>query len=124
MSHITDTGRVRPITGRTSPTDMLHVDQEILQRVTGLIQLGVGVLNSLIGLRYLLKLMGANPANPVAELVYTVTEPFLSVFNGLIRTLMIDGMVFEFHDLIAILVYGMLGWIAVQLLRIMFARIQ
>ena len=48
MSHITDTGRVRPFTGRTLPTDMVHVNQEILQRVSGLIQLGVGVLNSLI----------------------------------------------------------------------------
>jgi uncharacterized protein YggT (Ycf19 family) len=101
-----------------------HLDQEILERVSGLIRLGVGVLNSLIGLRYVLKLLGANPTNPFAELVYGTTQPFLSMFQGLIPTLIHEGMVFEFHDLIAIATYGLLGWIAIQLLQVMLGRIK
>ena len=121
MSQITDTGHVRSILGQT---EMVHVNQEILHRVTGLIQWGIGVLNSLICLRYLLKLMGANLSNPIAGLVYSSTQPFLSAFENLIDTLQVGGTILEFHDLIAIAVYGMLGWMTVQVLRIMFAQIK
>jgi len=100
-----------------------HVDQEIMQRITGLILLGVSLLNSLICTRFMLKLMAANPANLFAELVYRTTQPFLNVFQGLIRVFNVEGSVFELHDLIAIAVYAMLGWSTVRLIRIMFARI-
>lgn len=123
MSQITDTGRVRPITGQVRDLAPAHVDQEILQRVTGLIHFGVSLLNSLIFTRFLFKLMSANPAHPIAELIYSTTQPFVSVFQGLIRVVTVDGRVFELHDLVAIAIYGMLGWSIVQLLRIMFARV-
>ncbi len=122
MSQITDTGRVRSITGRPLYIEPANVNQEILQRVTGLILFGVGLLNSLICTRFLLKLMAANPAHPFAELIYSTSEPFLSIFQGLIRVIALNGSIFEFHDLIAIAVYGMLGWSTVQLIRILFAR--
>ena len=124
MSQMTDTGRVQPITGQITAPDLVHVNQEILQRVTGLIRLGTGFLNSLICLRYLLKLMDANPTNSFAELVYSTTQPLLSVFEGLIRTVTYKGIVFELYDLIAIVVYGMIGWLSVQLLRVMFGRVR
>ena len=122
MSQITDTGHVRSITGQHTTIESETVNQEILNRVTGLIRLGIGVLNSLILLHYFLKLMGANSANQFARLINSVTDPFLSMFKGLIQTLTYHGIVFEFYDLIAIVVYSMIGWVAVQLLRIMFAR--
>ncbi|HLA07253.1 MAG TPA: hypothetical protein VJ022_07410 [Anaerolineales bacterium] len=123
MSQITDTKRVRPITGQPRFIEPVHVNQEILQRVTGLILFGVRLLNSLIFTRFLFKLTGANPAHPIAELIYRTTQPFVSVFQGLIRVVTVNGSVFELHDLIAITAYGMLGWAVVQLIRIMFARI-
>ena len=123
MSQITNTGRIRPITGPLRNMEPPHVDQEIMQRITGLILLGVSLLNSLICTRFMLKLMAANPANLFAELVYRTTQPFLNVFQGLIRVFNVEGSVFELHDLIAIAVYAMLGWSTVRLIRIMFARI-
>jgi uncharacterized protein YggT (Ycf19 family) len=122
MTHITDTGRVRSITGRQTTFENETVNQEILNRVTGLTQLGIGVLNSLILLRYFLKMMGANSVNEFARLINSATDPFLSMFKGLIPTITYQGVVFELYDLIAIVVYGMLGWIIVQLLRVLFAR--
>ena len=123
MSQITDTGRSRLVTGQLRSMEPAHVNQEILQRVTGLIHLGVSLLNSLIFTRFLFRLMSANPAHPFAELIYSTTQPFVSVFQGLIRVVTVEGRVFELHDLIAIAVYGMLGWTIVQLIRIMFARV-
>jgi uncharacterized protein YggT (Ycf19 family) len=121
MSQITDTGHMQSILGQT---EMVHVNQEILHRVTGLIQWSVGILNSLLCARYLLKLMGANPTNPIAQFVYSATQPALTTFEGLIKTLELGGTVLEFNALIAIAIYGMLGWLTVQLLRLMFVQIK
>ena len=121
MSQITDTGHVQSILRQT---EMVHVNQEILHRVTGLIQWGVGVLNSLICLRYLLKVMGANPSNPIAQFAYSTTQPVLTSFEDLIATVEFGGTILEFHALIAIALYGMLGCMTVQALRIMFAQVK
>ena len=120
MTHMTDTGRARPITGRNPAIEHENLNQEILRRISGLTRLSVGVLNSLILLRYFLRLMGANLANPFARLIDSITDPFLSMFKGLIQTITYRGVTFEFSDLIAIVVFGLLGWIVVQLLRVMF----
>ena len=124
MNHITDTGRVHSITGQSRKKEPAHLDQEIMQRVNGLIMLGVSLLNGLICTRFLLKLMDANPANTFAQFVYSTTAPLLTLFHGLVQTVTVNGNVFEFSDLIAIAVYAMLGWSIVRLLRIMFKPVR
>lgn len=124
MSQASDTGTHRSIRGRTAPLTALTVSEGTLRRVTGLIQLGFGVLNGLIGLRFMLKLMAANPANPFASLIYTITSPFLWMFQGLTRTPSFEGIEIEFFSLIAIGVYALLGWVIIQLLWILFARMK
>ena len=111
-------------TGRTSAMRVFTINNETLRRITGLIQLSFGVLNGLIGLRFLFKLMAANPNNPFASLIYFITLPFLWMFQGLTRTPSFEGIVIEFYDLIAIVVYALLGWIIIQLLWILFARMK
>jgi len=119
MSQITIPSRVRAIAVQPGDIESAHVDQEIMQRVTGLLLLSVSLLNSLICTRFVLKLLDANPANVFAQLIYSSTEPFLSVFRDLLQVITLNGSVFEFYDLIAIAVYTMLGWSAVRLLRIL-----
>lgn len=122
MSHMIDTGRVHPITARPLDIEPAQVNQEILQRVTGLINLGVTLLNSLILLRFLLVLVDANRANQFARFIFSTTEPFLSVFRGLASSPSYDGVTVELTTLIAITVYSLLGWTTIQLLRTLFAR--
>jgi YggT family protein len=124
MSQLSNTDRVQSTTGRTSTTRVFTVSNGTLRRITELIQLSFGILNGLIGLRFLLKLMAANPNNQFASLVYFITLPFLWMFQGLTRTPSFEGIVVEFYDLIAIVVYALLGWIIVQLLWILFARMK
>ncbi len=124
MSQLSDTGRMKSTTGRTSTLQVFVIGEETLRRITGLIQLGFGVLNGLIGLRFLLKLMAANPANPFASLVYFITSPFLWMFQGLTRTPSFEGIEIEFFSLIAIAVYALIGWVIVQLLWILFSRMK
>ncbi len=121
-THTGNTDRLRTVIQRTSPIQVLPISQDTLRRIIGLIQLGFGVLDGLIGLRFFLKLMAANPENAFAQLLYFITEPFLWLFRGLTRTPSFEGIVIEFYDLIAIAVYAMLGWVITQLLWILFAR--
>jgi len=124
MSQLSDTGRMKSATGRTSALRVFVINEETLRRITGLIQLSFGVLNGLIGLRFLLKLMAANPANPFASLVYFVTTPFLWMFQGLTHTPSFEGIEIEFFSLVAIVVYALIGWIIIQLMWILFSRMK
>jgi hypothetical protein len=124
MSRISDTDRLGATTGRTYASRVFVMREETLRRITGLIQLAFGVLNSFIGLRFLLKLMAADPANPFANLVYSMTTPFLWMFQGLTRTPTFEGIEIEFFSLIAIVVYSLIAWIIIQLLWILFARMK
>lgn len=121
MNQLQNTDRIPAKTGRTS---VLTLNEETLRRITGLIQLAFGVLNGTIALRFLLKLMAANPQNPFASLIYFITEPFLWMFQGLTRTPSFEGIEIEFFSLIAIVVYALLGWIIMQLLWILFAKMK
>ena len=122
MTHLGDTDRFRSASQKTSSVPILTLGQDTLRRIIGLIQLAFGVLDGLIGLRFLLKLMAANPNNPFAQILYFVTDPFLWMFRGLTRTPTFEGIVIEFFDLIAIVVYSLLCWVLVQLIWILFAR--
>ena len=53
-------------------------------KTTQIIVLGFGILEVVIGLRIVLKLVGANPDSPIVALIYGMTTPFLAPFLGLI----------------------------------------
>ncbi len=111
--------RPRPDVPAVGP---LGTNQATLARVSGLIQLGGWIVNGLIGLRFLLKLLAANPDNPFAALIYFLSRPFVAIFVGLTPTPSFAGIQIEFFDLIAILVYFLLAWALIRLLWILFAR--
>lgn len=121
MKPMTDSGRFQPITGQLWDYAPAQVNQETLVRVTGLIQFGATLLNITIVLRYLLYQLQASPGHPVARLIFNITEPFVSVFQGLTRSPLFTDIAIELNTLIAILAYSLLAWIAVRLVRILFA---
>jgi YggT family protein len=115
---------VVPVEPRTSLSSLFTFNQETLTRVSGLIWLAFGILDGLIGLRFLLKLMAANPNNPFAAFIYIVTEPALWIFRGLTATPAFQGIEIEFFDLVAIGVYALLGWVIIRVLWLVFARLR
>jgi uncharacterized protein YggT (Ycf19 family) len=124
MSHITDTGPVRPITNHRLDLDIetTPVHEQIVYQVSSLISLGVGLLNGLICLRFLLILLDANRANEFARFVFITTEPFLAAFRGLSPSPAYRGIELELITLLAITVYSLLGWLMIRLLQILFAH--
>ena len=122
MRQISDAHHLKNPLDSSERLDNVISHQKSLPRITGLIQLCLGVLNGLIGLRFLLKLMGAEPTNAITYTVYHITSPFLWMFRGLTDTPTYQGVEVEYYSLIAILVYSMFGWVLVQLAWVLFAQ--
>lgn len=114
---------------RHSQIRTIHQDPGLERRVftfkvTYLIWLLFGLLESLIALRIALKLIAANPNNPFAAFIYNITDIFLIPFFGLTPTPASGGMVLEISSLIAILVYALLAWAIERMVWVTFYRPQ
>jgi hypothetical protein len=103
-------------------TDLAAARHEALTKSTQLIWLLFGILEGLIALRIILKLIGANPASPFANLVYSVTDLFLWPFFGLTATPSLGNMTFEIFAVIAMIVYALLAWVIVKVLWLLLYR--
>ena len=102
--------------------DRVAEQRQWLYRISQLIWLACGALESLIGLRIILKLMAANPEAGFAELVYGLSALFLRPFVGLTVNPTFEGMVLEITSIIAMIVYAILTLIVVQAVWILFYR--
>lgn len=102
--------------------DVLAKRRLILGRIIQLVWLMASTLEALIALRFVLKLIAANPGNTFARLVYDLTAVFLWPFFGLTITPSVEGIVLEIHSLIAMVVYALLAWFVVQLIWLIFYR--
>jgi hypothetical protein len=113
----TDTWERTPVTAEAG-----HPPKWLLwrERLTAAAWWIVGTVEIALGLRILLRAIGANPENPFASLVYGATSGMLEPFVGLTRNPQLDGMVLEIHALIALLVVGLLGWMVVRGLDLLF----
>ncbi len=65
-------------------------------KATQLIWLLLGITEGMLALRFLLKLIAANPSSPIATFIYSITRAFLFPFNGLTPTPALEGMFWRF----------------------------
>lgn len=91
-------------------------------KATQLVWLLFGILETLIALRILLKLIAANPASPIAALIYAFTDLFLFPFAGLTATPSAGGMVLELSSLFAMVIYGLIAWAIERIIWVIFYR--
>jgi hypothetical protein len=103
-----DTWERQAVAAEAAPTPKWSLVQERLTAATWWI---VGTVEIVLGLRILLRAIGANPENPFAGLVYRATAGMLEPFVGLTRNPELDGMVLEIHAMIALLVVALAGWV-------------
>jgi hypothetical protein len=75
------------------------------------------VIEGLLGLRFLLKLFGANGATDFVRWIYETSQPLLTPFQGSFPSPAIErGFVIEFSTLFALIVYGLIAWLLAELL--------
>lgn len=104
MAHQTETYSGDPYAGRREGT----------RRIQGGIYLLFGILAGLLAIRVVLPLLGANQGAGFAQLIYSITKPFLAPFVGLFGNARFGGSVLEVNPLVAILVYALIAWVLVK----------
>lgn len=91
------------------------VASRFLTRIIGLVtDLVVGFL----GLRIVLKLLGASTSAPFVSWVYENTNSLLSPFQGMFpQTDLAPRLTLEFSSIFAIVIYSVIGYFLVDIIR-------
>ncbi len=88
----------------------------------------LGVLEVLLAFRLVLKLLGANPSSGFVDFIYGLSAIFVAPFTGIFNTTTSDGAVvssvLEPATIVALIVYALLAWGIVTLIRTLSGRQQ
>ena len=118
---------VAPARTTTQTVEQVTVDpyearRTALYRVWQVVWLVVGIVEGLIAIRFILRLLGANPDAGFAQLIYGLTAPLVAPFVGLFGTPRFEGSAFEFTSLVAMMVYALLAWVIVKVVLMFFGE--
>ncbi len=78
----------------------------------------LGVIEVFLGLRLLLRFMGANPNSPFADFVYNVSYIFAAPFLTLFGNTDVGGSVLEWSTAFAMLIYWLIALGIVKVLQL------
>lgn len=78
----------------------------------------LGILEILLGLRFVLKLIAANPDSGFTVFIYGITALFMRPFNAIIGTPTFGGSSLEVTTLIAMVVYALFFWVLVRVFQV------
>ncbi|MBC8059580.1 MAG: YggT family protein [Clostridiaceae bacterium] len=82
----------------------------------------LGVLEVLFAIRFILKLLGANPSSSFVSFIYSLTQLGLAPFTSIFRTAVAKGVetqaVLEPATIIGMIVYALVGWGIIRLIEI------
>jgi hypothetical protein len=76
-----------------------------------------GVIEVILGLRFVLRLLGANPEAGFVQIVYAISTPFMAPFEAVFATQQVEGAVFDWSVLLAMAVYALIAWGIASLIR-------
>lgn len=68
-----------------------------------------GLVEVILAFRFILKLLGANPAAGFSSFIYGITYPFVAPFLTVFQTSYAQGSIFEWTTLLAMLVYWIIA---------------
>lgn len=93
------------------------------QRTEYIIYFLLGALEILLAFRLVLKLTGASTASGFVRLIYSLSGIFILPFEGIFRRAVAQGIetaaVFEPATLVALIVYAVIAWGVVKLVRVL-----
>ena len=75
----------------------------------------LGIIEVLLAFRFVLKLLGANPAAGFSSFIYGFSKVFAAPFLNVFRVSYVSGSVFEWTTLLAMFVYWL---VAVGIIRV------
>ena len=87
-----------------------------LYRGTQIIWYLLWLLEVILAFRFILKLLAANPSAGFTGFIYSISSPFAAPFLNVFRATKVEGNIFEWTTLLAMLVYGLVAWGIIRLL--------
>lgn len=93
-----------------------------MMQITRIMWTVVGILEILLGLRFMLKLIAANPDSGFASFIYGITGAFTAPFNTLLGSPATEGSILEVTTLIAMAVYALFFWVVARVIVIASER--
>ncbi len=90
-------------------------------RATAVVGFVVGIIDVLIAARFLGKLFGASSQSAFVNGIYQVSAPLVAPFTGIFGDTGSKTNTFETASLVALVVYAVIGWGIVVLIRIVTA---
>lgn len=76
------------------------------------------LIEVLLGLRFILKLLAANPAAGFTDFIYNLSDPLVAPFRAVFRTASVQGNVFEWTTLLAMIIYWLIAWAIIKIFLI------
>lgn len=84
--------------------------------IGGLISFIFGIIITLVALRFVFRLFGANASNGIVSWIYDVSEPFVRPFFGIFNAdIDVTTGNFELGTLIALIVYALIAGLLTRL---------
>ncbi len=80
----------------------------------------LGLIEVLLGFRFILKMFGANASIGFTSFIYSLTEPLAGPFRGIFSLIITGNSMIELSSIIAAIVYLCIAWGLVYLLDIIY----
>lgn len=107
------------VDGMQEETPHEYQKKRTIYRTYQIIWYLLGVVETLLGFRVLLKLMAANPVNPFTSFIYDISYLLAYPFLGIVSTSVVPtGSVFEWSTIIGMGVYAVLAYALVYLFQL------
>ncbi len=118
----TEGNNINPVVNTTTKNTSVKSSATSSQTIEYLVYFFFGVLEILLAFRLVLKLMGASVSSAFVNFIYSLSGIFTWPFEGIFSRWFSPGLettsVLEPSTLVAIIVYAILAWGIVQLVRI------
>jgi len=91
--------------------------------IGGIVSLFFSIILGIVALRFLFRLLGANPANGIVSWVYEASQPLVAPFFGIFnRDISVLTGRLELETLLALIVYGVIASIVTSLFSRSYGR--
>ncbi len=114
---------VEPVSEQTVETHEVAVPDEnnrVVWKLTEIVWYITGFIVAIHLVRFVLAMLGANLANPFANFIYAISDPFVAPFRGLLQVGQFQAGIsrIEVETLLAALIYFLIGWGIVAAIRL------